>query len=107
MKRKVTVLRSIIRRRKYLVLIQARWHPVFKVGDLVDRAGNIDLGKPLKVIAPTSAKDFLTQQQLSRRLERAHWKGISATSQLKGWKKVASPLTFWRVKPTTRRLVAG
>lgn len=107
MKAKEAVLRAIIRRRGYLVLVQANWHSVFPIGYLVGRAGNLDLGKPLKVLAKTSARDFLTQQQLSRRLEPAHWKGISATAQLEKYKEQGGPLKFWKVKPTRRRFVEG
>lgn len=78
------VIKTILSRRGYLVLWQARWHEKFTVGELVPVAGGegFNLGKPLQVIRATSERDFLTQQQLSRRIDRAHWKDYSATAHL-------------------------
>lgn len=104
------VLRKVLRRRGYLVLWKARWMTPWTVGSLVDRIGGegFHLGKMFVVAKQTSRRDFLAQQQLSRRLEPAHWKGTNATALLrKREKENRGEITYWRVKPTKRKLMAG
>jgi hypothetical protein len=99
---KPEVLKAIYKKRGYLVLWQAPYHPPFTIGRIVRELGGegvCSLGL-FRVRARTSKADFMTQQVLSRKIEPAHWKHGSPTGFVNSMRH--QEMLYWRVTRTTR-----
>ena len=101
---KAQVLRSILKKRGYIVLWQAPYHPQFHIGQIVRELGGegTDIGL-FRVRSQTTVKDFLSQQILSKKIEPKLWTTDPTTLVRQTAKKIDG-IVYWKVTRTSRRV---